>query len=266
MSGPPPPIPPRPTEPPALPARPPAPAALPNRPPSFPPVVQGKLIADGLAPKSGVLGKGIKWQASGIVEQGSNLPGQSVAIGDPLTLHMGPESTCTDQKGRQRTEILSWPPSEPGETYLYEWRYHLSPALPTSYKFFHLTQLFSRDQGGFILSLGLVKPGIVKISSTIPDSQDRLCHDSDGIVTDNVMQVDAARYWGRTTCHSMLVTWGPEGAINYTVRDSESHEILLRYSVREVNVAAKGSIKFGLYRAHVCSPASAVIGDISFKK
>lgn len=70
----PPPVPPRPIPPPPIPPRPgAAPPALapPPGPPTFPPVVRGRLLADGSEAKSGVLCKGVKWQASGILEEGS---------------------------------------------------------------------------------------------------------------------------------------------------------------------------------------------------
>ncbi|GAA5901283.1 uncharacterized protein JCM6883_000163 [Sporobolomyces salmoneus] len=256
MSGPPP-IPPRPTDPPPIPPRPDHPG---KGPPSFPPQIRGKLIANGTSAQSGVLAgkKGIKWQSSGILEEGANLTGLLPAISDPYTIHMGPVGTCLDEKGRQRTEFLSWPPAEAGQTNLYKWRFHLSPDLPADYKFFHMTQLFSREQGGFVLSLGLVRPSKMKISTIIPECE--------GVAKDNVMECDAKKYWGRTAFHRMLVKWGPSGSIDYTVRDVETNELLLRYVASNVNVPAKGSIKCGLYRAHVFSPASAVVGDFDFSK
>ncbi|GAA5970660.1 hypothetical protein JCM3765_001186 [Sporobolomyces pararoseus] len=254
----PPSIPPRPRDPPPIPPRPGGGTESSKGPPSFPPVIRGEVIADGTSAQSGVLRKGIKWQASGILERGANLQGQPVAIGDPYTIHMGAENTCTDEKGRQRTEFLSWPPAEAGQTNLYKWRYHLSPSLPTAYKFFHMTQLFSREQGGFVLSLGLVHPQKMKINSIIPECE--------GVAKDNLIECDAEKYWGKTTFHRMLVQWGPSGSIDYSVRDSETNETLLRYVATNIDVPAKGSIKFGLYRAHVCSAATAVVGDFDFSK
>ncbi|GAA6021412.1 hypothetical protein JCM11491_006700 [Sporobolomyces phaffii] len=247
MSGPPP-IPPRPSE----------PASVPG-PPPFPPVVRGTLLADGTAAKSGLLRRGIKWQASGVLERGANLPGQPVAIGDPYTLHLGPERTCVDEKGRQRNEFLSWPPAESGQTHLYTWRYHLAPGLPTAYQFFHLTQLFSRDHGGFLVSLGLVKPAKVKISLAAP-----LAAAPAATEDDNVLECNADAFSGQTTVHRMSVQWGPNGSIDYSVRTAETDEVLLRYRASHVDVPARGSIKCGLYRAKVVSAASAVVGDFDF--
>lgn len=63
-----PPIPPRPGD--AAPHPPPSPGH-PAHPPAYPPVVVGRLIADGTEAKSGVLVRGVKWQASGILEEGA---------------------------------------------------------------------------------------------------------------------------------------------------------------------------------------------------
>ncbi|GAA5917727.1 hypothetical protein JCM6882_009363 [Rhodosporidiobolus microsporus] len=274
---PPPPLPPRPGQqgPPPIPPRPPAveppPAAAPPPsvnvppvpcPPAFPPVCRGKLLADGSAPAAGVLGgvRGVKWQASGILEEGPNLPGQAVAIQRPLTIHMGPPGTTIDGKGRQRTEILSWPPAAASETWIYKWRFHLSGPLPTSSKFFHLTQLLSRESGGFVVALGLVN-GKIKISSILPPLLDPMTG-----APLPLPEMPAAQYWGRTTYHRVEVKWGPGGFVNYTIQDSVTLETLLQYTLSGVDIPAQGSIKCGLYRAHVCSAATAVVGDFDFKK
>ncbi|GAA6050874.1 hypothetical protein JCM3770_005750 [Rhodotorula araucariae] len=253
----PPPVPPRPGPPPPIPPRP--GAVYPIGPPGFPPTVVGRLIADGTEPRSGVLYKGVKWQASGILEDGCNLPGQEVRIQRPLTIHMGPSGSCIDGKGRQRTEILSWPPSAAGETWVYKWNFHLAPGIPSSFKFFHMTQLFSREQGGFVLALGLVN-GKIKISSILPP-----------LLSPNgaplpLPEIPVEQYWGRTTYHRAVVQWGPGGMVDYTVQDAVTQDLLLRYSISNVHVPAQGSIKCGLYRAHVCSTASAAVGDFDFKR
>ncbi|BGP20107.1 hypothetical protein JCM10213v2_008242 [Rhodosporidiobolus nylandii] len=171
---------------------------------------------------------------------------------------MGPPGTTIDAKDRQRTEILSWPPAAAGETWIYKWRFHLSGPLPTSFKFFHLTQILSRESGGFVVSLGLVN-NKVKISSILPPLLDPAGQPLP------LPEIPAERYWGRTTYHRAVVKWGPGGSIDYTVEDSVTGELLLRYCV-SADIPAQGSIKCGLYRAHVCSAATAVVGDFDFKK
>ncbi|BGP43489.1 hypothetical protein JCM10449v2_007524 [Rhodotorula kratochvilovae] len=249
----PPPIPPRPGPPPPIPPRP--GPALSAGPPVFPPVLVGRLLADGAEAKAGVLCRGVKWQASGILEEGCNLPGQIVYVQRPLTIHMGP----SDGKGRQRTEILSWPPARPGENWIYKWNFHLAPGIPSSPKFFHMTQLLSREQGGFVVALGLVN-GKIKISSVLPPLLG-----PDGTPLP-LPEIPVEQYWGRTTYHRAVVQWGPGGMVDYTVQDALTHDLLLRYSISNVHVPALGSIKCGLYRAHVCSAASAVVGDFDFKR
>ncbi|BGP27661.1 hypothetical protein JCM10295v2_006635 [Rhodotorula toruloides] len=259
----PPPVPPRPILPPPIPPRPgaapPTLAPRPAGPPAFPPVVRGRLLADGSEATSGVLSKGVKWQASGILEEGCNMQGQDVMIARPVTIHMGGPGLCADAKGRQRTEILSWPPAAAGETWIYKWRFHLSPSLPTSSRFFHLTQLLSREQGGFVVALGLVN-GKIKISSVLPTLVG-----SDGQPVP-LPEMPAEGFWGRTTYHRMAVKWGPGGSVDYTIQDDATLAPLLRYAVSNVGVPAQGSIKTGLYRAHVCSAATAVVGDFEFKR
>jgi hypothetical protein len=221
-----------------------------------------------------------------------------VYIQRPLTIHMGPESTCCDGKGRQRTEILSWPPAASSETWSYSWRFHLAGPLPTSSKFFHLTQILSREQGGFVVALGLVQNKF-RISSQLPPLLDP--------VTGQPLplpEMDAANFYNRTTYHSATVQWGAGGFVDCAfplflpclrvltsaalssfslsttlcryadcfvslsdyIQDAVTGELLLRYSIQNVNVPAQGSIKCGLYRAHICSAATAVVGDFDFRK
>ncbi|KPV73376.1 uncharacterized protein RHOBADRAFT_55128 [Rhodotorula graminis WP1] len=253
----PPPVPPRPGPLPPVPPRP-SPSD-PPQPPAYPPVTVGRLLADGTEAKSGVLTKGIKWQASGILEEGANLPGQDVKIQRALTIHLGPSGSCIDGKGRQRNEVLSWPPTAPGETWIYKWNFHLAPSIPSASKFFHMTQLFSRAQSGYVVALGLVN-GRVRISSQLPPLVDAHGHEVP------LPEVDVERYWGRTTYHRMVVTWGPGGSVDYTVQDATTQELVLQYARSGVDVPAGGSIKCGLYRAHVCSAASAVVGDLQFSR
>ncbi|POY75446.1 hypothetical protein BMF94_1518 [Rhodotorula taiwanensis] len=263
MAGPPPPVSPRPVA--AESSREvqaPRPHRPPVGPPAYPPTaLLGPLIADGKAAQSGVLVQGVKWQASGILEDAANMPGQVAYIERPLTIHLGGPTQCIDDKGRQRTEILSWPPSAPGETWSYTWKFHLHPDLPTSSKFFHLMQLFSREQKGWVVALGLVQ-NKVRISSQLPP----LLGGSDGTTPVPLPEIGADRYWGRTTRHYMLVTYGPNGAVDYSISDAVTNELLLRYCMQNVPVPAAGTIKTGLYRQHVCSPASAVVGDFDFRR
>ncbi|GEM10994.1 hypothetical protein Rt10032_c13g5011 [Rhodotorula toruloides] len=267
----PPPVPPRPILPPPIPPRPgaapPTLAPRPAGPPAFPPVVRGRLLADGSEATSGVLSKGVKWQASGILEEGCNMQGQDVMIARPVTIHMGGpgESRLREGSATNRDPFLA---SSSGGRDVdlridcftrSKWRFHLSPSLPTSSRFFHLTQLLSREQGGFVVALGLVN-GKIKISSVLPTLVG-----SDGQPVP-LPEMPAEGFWGRTTYHRMAVKWGPGGSVDYTIQDDATLAPLLRYAVSNVGVPAQGSIKTGLYRAHVCSAATAVVGDFEFKR
>lgn len=107
-----------------------------------------------------------------------------------------------------------------------KWRYHLHPNLPTSYKFFHLTQLFSRDQGGYVLSLGLVKPNKIKISTIDFECGEGGAKGCEG----NVMECQAERYWGRTVQHRTLVRWGQGGMIDCRL-EFVSHPCAIRLMI-----------------------------------
>lgn len=142
-----------------------------------------------------------------------------------------------------------------------KWNYHLVPSpdlLVPHPQFFHLTQLFSREQGGFVISLCL-RQAKVDISTTL---------DPNALKKDalQIHEVDVARYMGRTTAHRALVKWGPNGSIDYTVRDAGTGEVLISYVVEGVLVKANGSIKQGLYRAMVHCPATAYVGDFDFSQ
>lgn len=88
-----------------------------------------------------------------------------------------------------------------------KWNFHLGPSIPSSSKFFHMTQLFSREQGGFVVALGLVN-GKIKISSQLPP-----LIGPDGAPVPQP-EVPVERYWGRTTYHRMVVRWGPGGSVD----------------------------------------------------
>lgn len=51
-----------------------------------------------------------------------------------------------------------------------------------------------------------------------------------------------------------------------SISNAVTNELLLRYRMQNVPVPAAGTIKTGLYRQHVCSPASAVVGDFDFRR
>lgn len=131
---------------------------------------------------------------------------------------------------RQRIECLSWPPSMGGETWVYDWNYYLVPGASSSGTFawvltlhqslhrressspfstyadhfFHLSQLLSRDIGGYVIALDL-REGRVRILDTIRPTCGGTCP-----------SVAANAFWGRTTYHRMTVTYGEGGRLRCT--------------------------------------------------
>lgn len=68
------------------------------------------------------------------------------------------------------------------------------------------SQLFSREQGGFVIALSLANAK-VHVSTTI---------DQKFLVPGELYlpSCPVEKYWGRTVCHRALVTWGPRGSID----------------------------------------------------
>ena len=95
------------------------------------------------------------------------------------------------------------------------------------------------------------------------------------------VSVDIEDFWGITATHTLVVTFGSRGKINWRVRDAQGG-LLLAYAANGESkgktyfmkprtqsddagdMGAQGSIKFGLYRlAKEVSSAKAFVGDYS---
>ncbi|KAK4047676.1 hypothetical protein OIO90_006105 [Microbotryomycetes sp. JL221] len=233
------------------------------------------VIADGSQALSGVLQHALdhrfqlKWQASGLLYNGIHLPESEQCKFEKQcwTLYLGPNSTHLDLKQRQRNEILSWPPSQSGQTYVYKWRYYLGSSCTSCFKFFHLMQLLSREQGGFVVALSFVNNKI-RISSLLGmgeqhDGTARTQQQQQQQMQD-LPQVDVDEFRGKTTFHRCVVKYGPHGFVDYTISSCDTNEPILSYRVSNVYVPSQTSLKTGLYRAHVVDSASACVGDFDF--
>lgn len=87
------------------------------------------------------------------------------------------------------------------------WKFHLHPFLPSSSKFFHLMQLFSREASGFVVALGFVQNKI-RIASQLPPS---LGPDGNSLP---LPEIPVEQYWGRTVHHRCVVRWGQGGSVD----------------------------------------------------
>ncbi|GAA6039062.1 hypothetical protein JCM8097_000178 [Rhodosporidiobolus ruineniae] len=181
----------------------------------------------------------------------------------------------------QRIEFYSSDYSAAGETWHYSWKYYLVPGVASSVStpiflpnarhdnlnplfappqdhFFHLSQLLSREFSNPVYALDLYE-STVAIEDLYDTSR---C--SSGICK----SISQESFWGRTTYHSVTVTFGDYGSYAYTVTDASTGGILLSYSTSGVTVPASASLKTGIYRAVVdgATSATAYVGDLSFVK
>lgn len=120
-----------------------------------------------------------------------------------------------------------------------KWRYHLSssslcppsPCSPnasfvsacgphrvaSSSKFFHLTQLLSREQGGFIVALSLLNDRICIGSQLCPPGEDP----SSKQWKKRLPQIERERFEGRTTVHRVEIKWGAGGHVHCELSASD---------------------------------------------
>ncbi|KAF5375953.1 hypothetical protein D9615_008154 [Tricholomella constricta] len=200
------------------------------------------LLADGTSMQFGTVSSDLSWQASGILYQGcKDSVSFPINIVDCYGLTLSSDPTANLDPGgatpRQRIEFLT-PGAADGVTQKFKWRYYLSSTVGTSTKFFHLMQLFSRGDGSPIITLDAVN-GQIKIKDYKRDC-----------LTTGCPAIPLASFTDRTTVHFVTVTYGPNGHMDYVVKDAadESNQ-LLRYTVSGPMGLESTSIKFGAYRA-----------------
>lgn len=122
---------------------------------------------------------------------------------------------------RQRIELLSWPPAPADSSFHYTWSTYLESPISTSNSFFHLWQLFSREEGGPAVSLTATK-GKVAIDDNIRD-------DCGGT---GCPQVQMGQYTDKVVKHDMKVTFGQKGRLQYSMTDAASGATMLKYSAK----------------------------------
>ncbi|KAF5375908.1 hypothetical protein D9615_008163 [Tricholomella constricta] len=214
------------------------------------------LLADGKSMQFGTARNNFSWQASGILYQGCkdsvsfpiNIANcYALSLSSDPTAHLNPGAATP----RQRIEFLS-PGAADGVTQKFKWRYYLSSTVGTSSKFFHLMQLFSRGDGSPIITLDAVN-GQIKIKDYKRDC-----------VTTGCPSIPLASFTDRTTVHFVTVTYGPNGRMDYVVKDAaDQSKMLLRYTVTGQMGSQSTSIKFGAYKATFegMSAVNAAVGD-----
>ncbi|SCV68221.1 BQ2448_342 [Microbotryum intermedium] len=222
-------------------------------------------LNDGAQQSAGRLHNcGTKWQATGVLHCGNlTREGQKVCIKECYTGRLGPEGTHGGSgNSRQRIEFLSWPPSEPGQVHLYQWRYHLEAFdydYPSSGAFFTFMQLLTRDQRDgppAIFRLDLVGREVrAQCHYGTPQGQPR-----------GKWAVPLSEFEGKTMDHVLRVKYGQAGYIHYRVTDAETGKVVIEFDMDGIDVAAKATVKCGMYRNTVCGPAAFAVGDFRFKR
>ncbi|KAF7299247.1 hypothetical protein MIND_00873400 [Mycena indigotica] len=219
-------------------------------------VTDNKIVSSGDFKTLGAL----KWQSSGILFDGcSDSVTFPIAIDKCFSLQLSasPKENLQAPNAdspRQRIEFLTEGAAD-GATFRYSWKYYLSSKTGTTKNFFHLMQLLMRD-GGPVIALDAVNDKVA-LRDFVRDCPAKGCP-----------SIDLDDFTDRTTAHDMLVTFGPNGAVQYTVKDSVGGKTLLSYSATGEMGKSSTSLKFGMYRLAVdgMTAARAALGDFTVKK
>ncbi|KDQ56274.1 hypothetical protein JAAARDRAFT_307218 [Jaapia argillacea MUCL 33604] len=214
-------------------------------------------LADGNSMQYGTLSNGLQWQASGVLKQGCSSAG-SPHITSCYSLSFTNDPTKQLDPGfpdspRQRIEFLT-PTGNDGTSHTYTWKYYLAPGTGSTTHFFHLMQVFSRGTAGGapVITLDAVKD-TVAVEDNVRNCTNPKCP-----------SIALSSFEGKTTHHSMAITYGPSGKINYVVKD-DSGNTLLSYQATGSMGTGGTYIKFGEYRAAVSGMtiANAALGDFT---
>ncbi|KAJ3890758.1 hypothetical protein GG344DRAFT_77567 [Lentinula edodes] len=212
-------------------------------------------LASGSAIEYGKVSNSLSWQASGPLYSGCNLSGVKISDCYQLTLSSVATQNLEDYGSstpRQRTEFLT-ASAAVGTTHKYQWSYFLKSPVGTSTHFFHLMQLFSRDDGGPILTLDAIN-GVIAIKDNYRDCSKTGCP-----------SIPLSTFTDKTTIHTVAVTYGSSnGSFKYVITDSATSNVLLSYSASG-NMGGNASIKFGTYRLAVSNMKSSVAAVGDFK-
>lgn len=176
---------------------------------------------------------------SGVLYKGCNST-SSIKISDCYQLSLVRDPTKQLDPGfpdspRQRIEFYT-PGAADGTTHKYTWKYlyefhlrvnrrllmsffSLAPGVGTSTHFFHLMQLYSRGDGAPIVTLDALSGKV-----TVRDYK-RSC------ASTQCPSVALSSFTGKTTVHTMSVTYGPQGKMNYVITDFQTRKVILSYKV-----------------------------------
>ena len=112
---------------------------------------------------------------------------------------------------RQRVEFLT-PAQDAGTDFAFTWKMYLSSNAGTSTHFFHLMQVFSRDDNGPIVTLDALS-GKITVKDYIRTSA-------------SVPSIALSDYTDYTTVHTIQGTYGSNGTLAYVVKNSNGTQLL----------------------------------------
>ncbi|TRM63165.1 hypothetical protein BD626DRAFT_402951 [Schizophyllum amplum] len=135
---------------------------------------------------------------------------------------------------RQRNEFRT-PWAVAGEKHTYSWKQYLYSSTGTGSTFFHLMQVFDNNSGNPVVTLDARNGKVQMESQTLCGS--------------GCPSIPISSYTDRTTVHTMVITYGPQGSMTYTVTDASTKRTLISFSVKGSLGSSKTAVKFGTYRA-----------------
>jgi hypothetical protein len=114
---------------------------------------------------------------------------------------------------RQRVEFrgLNAPDNS---TFKYTWKYFLGSSVGTTQDFFHLMQVFSTGDDGPIVTLDAVN-GKAQIKDYYRPCGSTSCP-----------SIPLAGFAGQVTYHTMTLTCGPAGMLNYVIKDGGGNTLI----------------------------------------
>ncbi|KAF8343003.1 uncharacterized protein EI90DRAFT_3031035 [Cantharellus anzutake] len=202
--------------------------------------LQGRatVISDGTSFRSGTLTTGLvglKWQATGALYQGGCSAGlQNINTCYEMTLSSDPNAQLEPDAGspRQRVEFLN--SRVDNGTYRYTWRSYFNAYNTGGTRFFHTMQIFSATYGGPVYFTNLLVQGF---------------QFQDAVTNEVLASIPVSDILCRPLQHTIDITYGQNGRINYVITDSTTGTIVMSYRSGQRSVGTGANyLKFGLYR------------------
>ncbi|KAL1740313.1 hypothetical protein HDZ31DRAFT_47739, partial [Schizophyllum fasciatum] len=164
----------------------------------------------------------IQWQMAGILEYPCTGDFANIGISDCYSLELssdGSKNLDTNHldSPRQRNEFRA-PNNAAGASHTYEWKTRIAGETGTSNNFFHLMQIFDQEQGGPMLTL-TARKGKVGVESAA------LCKSG-------CASTAWDKYTDRTVQHTMKIKFGPNGSMDYKIKDVDTGETLISQSLK----------------------------------